>query len=181
MYPFGRLAWHMFLASRRPDLPIGGIHQSRHICWPWDIDMQGEMNNGGVLTTFDLGRIPLGHRTGLARAVSRRGWGLTTAGANVRYRKRIVPFRRYVMRSQNLGHDERFFYMRQSIWREDACHAHVLYRIAITGARRMVPVAEVLEEMDRRDWNPDLPDWVNRWIAIEAERPWPPEIGPPEG
>lgn len=115
MYPFARLAWQMLLANRQPDLPAGGLHESRHICWPWDADIFGEMNNGRVLTTFDLGRIPWGFRCGLARALRRRGWGLTTAGANVQYRKRIVPFRRYDMKSRALGYDERFIYLHQSI------------------------------------------------------------------
>ncbi|SOH93408.1 Acyl-CoA thioesterase FadM [Monaibacterium marinum] len=175
MYPFVRLAWHMFQAGRKPDLPTGGLHESTHICWPWDIDMFGEMNNGRVLSIYDLGRIPWGFRTGLARALRRRGWGLTTAGANVRYRRRILPLRRYVMRSRALGHDERFIYLHQSIWRGDDCHAHVVYRIATTGARRMVPIAEVLEEMGDPDWCPELPEWVQQWIDVEAARPWPPE------
>jgi len=176
MYPFARLAWHMLLSNRQPDLSAGGLHESRHICWPWDVDVFGEMNNGRILTIFDLGRIPWGFRCGLARALRRRGWGLTTAGANVQYRKRILPFRRYTMLSRALGYDERFIYLHQSIWRNDECHVHVVYRIATTGARRMVPIAEVLEEMREPDWNPPLPEWVERWIEEEAERPWPPEI-----
>ena len=58
MFPFARLAKDIFLARRMPPLEnITDIHESHHICWPWDIDLFAEMNNGRVLTLYDLGRM----------------------------------------------------------------------------------------------------------------------------
>ncbi|QPH54055.1 acyl-CoA thioesterase [Pontivivens ytuae] len=176
MYPFLRLAWQTVRAARQQPLPLDGVHVSQHICWPWDTDMFGEMNNGRVLTIFDLGRIPTAQRTGLLAALRRRGWGLTMAGASVRYRQRILTFKRYEMHTRCIGHDGRFFYLQQSMWREGDCHASILYRAAVTGARRMVPVEEVLEEMGATGWGPALPGWVDAWSAAEAQRVWPPEV-----
>ena len=46
MYPIFRLIKDTVLASRMERLPITGLHVSHHICWPWDLDMWMELNNG---------------------------------------------------------------------------------------------------------------------------------------
>ena len=79
--------------SRAGSLPLDGTHVSRHICWPWDLDLWLELNNGRTLTLFDLGRMPLARRTGLEAALRAHGWGLTVAGVSVRYRRRIRAVR----------------------------------------------------------------------------------------
>ena len=65
MYPVIRMAKEIVKFRNAPALPITGTHVSQHICWPWDIDLWMELNNGRTLTLFDLGRIPLAIRTGL--------------------------------------------------------------------------------------------------------------------
>ena len=69
--------------------PSPVTHVSYHRCWPWDIDLWMELNNGRTLTFYDLGRIPLARRTGLVELLRKQRWGLTMAGASVRYRARI--------------------------------------------------------------------------------------------
>ena len=77
-----------------------GTHVSHHYCLPWDIDLWRELNNGRTLTLYDLGRIPLAGRVGLIKVLRRERWGLTMAGASVRYRRRIRVFDRIEMRSR---------------------------------------------------------------------------------
>ena len=103
MYPVVRMPWQMW--RHRGDPPLGplGEHVSRHVCWPWDLDLWVELNNGRTLTLYDLGRVPMGARMGLTRALTRRGWSLTVAGASVRYRRRVRAFDRIVMRSRGVG------------------------------------------------------------------------------
>ena len=97
MYPFGRLIWQMLKAGRQSKIGLWEPHVSLHYCMPWDIDMFGEMNNGRVLTLTDLGRLSLGLRCGLVDVIRRKRWSLAMAGANVRWRQRILPMRRYKM------------------------------------------------------------------------------------
>ena len=59
MYPFIRLAKDIFINARATPLDMGETHVSHHICWPWDLDLWWELNNGRTLTIYDLGRIPL--------------------------------------------------------------------------------------------------------------------------
>jgi hypothetical protein len=73
------------------------------LCLPLDADMFWEMNNGRILTFYDLGRFGLAQRIGLMRTLRDRGWGLVVAGSSVRYRARIRPFQRFELRTRLLG------------------------------------------------------------------------------
>ncbi|GHC57040.1 acyl-CoA thioesterase [Neogemmobacter tilapiae] len=175
MYPFIRLAWQTWKVRKTPSLVMTDTHVSHHLILPWDLDPFLELNNGRTLTIFDLGRIPLGLRTGLKRAVRTNRWGMTVAGSTVRYRRRVVLFDRLEMHSRGIGWDARFFYVEQSLWRATECTSHVVVRMAVTSKQGIVPPERVLEAMGYAGENPILPDWVQQWSSAEAARPWPPE------
>lgn len=175
MYPVIRMFAQFAKHRRDPPLPVTGTHVSRHVCLPWDVDLWMELNNGRTLTLYDLGRIPLAHRCGLIAALRRNRWGLTMAGASVRYRRRIRVFETVEMRSRAVWWDDRFLYIEQSMWKRGGeCANHVVYRSAITGRDGIVPPAEVLRDMGRDPAPPEAPAWVTAWVASETERPWPP-------
>lgn len=175
MYPWFRMAKELLKYRNAPALHPFKPHVSQHICWPWDIDPWLELNNGRMLTLFDLGRIPMAQRTGLIKIARAKGWALAVAGASVRYRKRVKAFDRIEIRSRLLGWDARFVYMDQSMWKRGECTSQALLRSAITqGVRGIVPPAEMAEALNLPRESPPLPDWVSAWIAAEAERPWPP-------
>ena len=111
MYPVLRLAFQLARHRSDPPLPLTGTHESRHICWPWDLDIFGELNNGRALTLYDLGRIPWGLRIGLTPTLREQRWQVAVAGASVRYRRRVHAFDRISMRTRALGWDDRFFYV----------------------------------------------------------------------
>lgn len=177
MYPFVRLIYHM---ARTPAGDLGPLdtHVSHHICWPWDLDMWMELNNGRTLTLYDLGRIPLAKRAGLLDTLKAERWGLTVAGSSVRYRKRVRAFDRVEMRSRLVGWDARFVYIDQSMWRPDgSCTSQGLFRTAVTDANGIVTPDRVLAALGRSDVSPTLPDWVRTWAEAEGTRPWPPDRG----
>lgn len=176
MYPFVRMVKELVVHRNASPLPIDGIHVSHHMCWPWDIDLWRELNNGRTLTLFDLGRIPLARRTGLWQTLKRERWGLTIAGATVRYRKRIRVFETVEMRSRAVGWDHRFIYMEQSMWKGEDCTTHALYRGAITDRNGIVAPERVLAAMGLDTTSPELPGWVQAWIEAERQRPWPPQM-----
>ncbi|MCK0168800.1 thioesterase family protein [Jannaschia sp. S6380] len=174
MYPFFRLGWQMFRARRLPPISPLDTHVSHHLCLPWDLDGFGELNNGRVLTLYDLGRFTSGVRIGLLAALRRRRWGLAVAGASIRYRRRITAMQRIEMRTRIAGWDARFFYVLQSMWVDGACCSQALLRTAVVARGRAVPAADVVDEIGWTGDAPDLPDWVAAWIAAEGTRPWPP-------
>lgn len=178
MYPILRL-WSATRRSRRqPPLGLFEAHVSEIRCLPWDLDPWIELNNGRTLTLYDIGRIPLAVRTGLARVARENRWGVTVAGVSVRYRRRIRAFERVTMLSQMLGWDARFQYLQQSLWKGGDCANQMLLRWAVTGPQGIVPPARLAAEMGHPGPSPALPDWVQAWINAEATRPWPPEARP---
>ena len=175
MYPFFRMAKELVVNRNAPPLAMGEVHVSHHICWPWDLDFWMELNNGRTLTLYDLGRIPMAKRTGLIRAIRGNGWGLTVAGASVRYRRRIRMFQKFEIHSRALGWDKRFLYLEQSIWTKGHCANQALYRTAVTGPDGIVEPVKVAVTMGIDTQSPALPEWVQNWIKAEDSRPWPPE------
>ncbi|MCC5966851.1 MAG: acyl-CoA thioesterase [Natronohydrobacter sp.] len=176
MYPIIRFLKEVIKFRNAPALGITETHISHHRCWPWDLDPWIELNNGRTLTLYDLGRIPMGIRSGLTGVLRGQGWGITVAGNTTRYRKRIKAFQRFEMRSRCIGWDARFFYIEQAMWLGKDCANHILIRSAITSAQGIVPPVRVLEAMGQMQDSPELPGWVQAWIAADAERAWPPKI-----
>lgn len=175
MYPFIRMFKELIKNARAQPLSVLGTHVSHHRCWPWDLDLWRELNNGRTLTLYDLGRIPLAGRTGLTKVLLKNRWGLTMAGASVRYRKRVRMFERVEMHSRVAGWDDRFIYVEQSMWKGQDCANQIVYRSAVTGKNGILPTAEVLEAMGFEGPDPVLPPWIQAWIDADAQRPWPPE------
>jgi acyl-CoA thioesterase FadM len=151
-------------------------HVSHHICWPWDLDVFVELNNGRTLTLFDLGRIPLGRRTGLLGVLRRKGWGLTVAGSIVRYRRRVRMFERIEMRSRLIGWDARFLYVEQVMVVRGQAVNQVVIRSAVTDADGIVPTERLVAALAPELTAPELPEWVRTWLEAEDARPWPPTL-----
>lgn len=175
MYPIIRVIKEYVKARSMPSLDPLGTHVSTHRCWPQDIDQYMEMNNGRILSILDLGRTGLAQRVGLLSTLSKNKWGLTMAGASVRYRKRIRPFVKFRIVSKAVGWDERFFYIDQSIWIGDDCAVQALYRSALTDKNGIIKPEVVFATIGYNAPDaPVLPAWVQAWIDADKTRPWPP-------
>ncbi len=176
MYPIVRMIKEFVIHRNAPKLAPLGVHVSHHRCWPQDIDVFMEMNNGRILTIMDLGRTVLGKRVGLLDALSKNKWSLTMAGVSVRYRKRITPFTKFRLVSRAVTWDSRFVYLDQSIWIGDTCAAQALYRSAVTERNKLIEPDKVFRAMGYEGDPPLAPEWVKNWIDAEGTRPWPPEV-----
>ncbi|MEM9437886.1 MAG: acyl-CoA thioesterase [Pseudomonadota bacterium] len=175
MYPWMRLGYHMWKGRSLSPMDMLETHVSQHRVSLIDCDMFMEMNNGRILTIFELGRWQLSLRTGLWAGLRKRGWGFAVAGASVRYRKRLVPFERFEMRTRVLGWDERFVYIEQGMFKTSGeCANHILFRTAVVANGKAVATEEVEKMMGRTPGSPPLPDWAKAWTEADAQRPWPP-------
>lgn len=176
MYPFLRMTAHLLRARRAAALPILGTDVTAMRCWPTDIDLFMEMNNGRILTLYDIGRFNLSVRTGLLRVLRKERWGLVVAGASVRYRARIRPFQRFEIRTRVLGWDARFVYLEQAMWRDKTCCSNLLIRTGVTERGRLVASERVTAALGIDGPPPELPDWARAWIEADETRPWPPGL-----
>jgi len=174
MYPVFRLVATSVQALLSKPVDVDAVCDTTFRCMPWDIDMFFEMNNGRILTLYDLGRFDLSIRIGLAKVLKKKRWGLVVAGGTVRYRKRVRMFDKVSMLTQVAGFDDRWIYVAQSMWVNGQPSSSILLRTGITGKGKTISTDEVLEAMNVTDWKPEPSDWVKSWIASEEHRPWPP-------
>ncbi|MEM9971841.1 MAG: acyl-CoA thioesterase, partial [Pseudomonadota bacterium] len=174
MYPYLRAAWMIYRARRLPPMGIYDTHVSYHRAWPWDTDMFGELNNGRILTLFELGRWQSTVRYGFLRYFLKNRMSFAVAGVSVRYRRRIPVFQRYRIQTRVLGYGERFIYIEQSMWQGDTpCH-HMLLRAAIRDKDGTVLPRDFMERAGLEAEPRELPAWVRAWADADGERPWPP-------
>ncbi|WP_099825870.1 thioesterase family protein [Oceaniglobus indicus] len=175
MYPVIRLAKEMLKFRKAPPLGLFDTHVSHHVCWPQDIDVWRELNNGRTLTLYDFGRMVLFQRLGVINVMRREGWIGTVAGSSVRYRRRVRLFHRVEMRTRIVGWDARFLYIEQSMWRKGEATSNALMRTAVTDGNGIVPMARAATALGHDGASPPLPDWIAAWAEADARRPWPPE------
>ena len=178
MYPFLRLGWTLVTARKLPPMNPLEMHVSQHRCRLVDCDIFMEMNNGRILTLFELGRWQSTVRIGIIAPFLKGKLGFAVAGISVRYRRRIPVFQKYRMQTRIIGYDDRFIYVDQTMWQGDTCANQLLLRAAVLERAKSLPPVEFLKRMGFSTEQPDRPDWVTAWINADNTRPWPPDGGP---
>lgn len=171
MYPYLRVARVLVRAAFKPRADLDDASELALRVRPSDIDAYPEMNNGRFWTLMDLGRYDLAFRMGLMQMARRQGWFFVVAGGSIRYRRRLPPFARFVLRTRLVGHDGRWFYFVQEFVHRERIAAQAVVRAGLRTKTAAVPSTTVLGAVGREDWAPPLPDWVKAWIAAEEARP----------
>ena len=174
MYPFFRIVKELVLYGKPNSQSLFEEYVSYHLCWPWDLDVWLELNNGRTLTIFDLGRVPLVRRVGLHGILKKNNWSFTVAGSSIRYQSKISVFDKLKMHSRIIGWDNRFLYVTQTILRSGIPTTNVLIRVAIVSSQGIVSPEKVIHALDNKIANPNLPVWIKKWADSEKSRPWPP-------
>lgn len=183
MYPFLRLAKNIakssyrYRQSQKDGISVGltdttDYHFTASIN---DIDNFLEMNNGRILTLFDLGRNDFAIRTGLGKKLIQKRWGLVVAGSTIQYRKRIRLFDKVIMKTRICGIDERWFYMEQTMWVKGKCTCHALLRTGVTNLStgKTLDTQTVLDTLGHANVNFPPDEWVQAWIVADKLRPFP--------
>ncbi len=168
----------MAKARKMPEIGLYDWHVSTHRAWPWDTDLFGELNNGRILTLFELGRWAAGVRMGMIGKAFKGGIMFPIAGVSVRYRKRVPVFQTYRMQTRFLGFDAQFVYVEQSMWQGDTCMNQMLLRFAVKTKKGTMKPLDFMDLLGLGNENHPLPDWALNWIEADKTRPWPPTDGP---
>lgn len=171
MYVYLRVARVLVRALFKPKLDLDDSSELGLRVWPGDIDTYPEMNNGRYWTIMDLGRYDLAARTGLMQMARRKGWLFVVAGGSIRYRRRLPPFGRFLLRTSLVGHDGQWFYFVQEFVRQKQMAAQAVVRAGLRTEKGLIPSKAILEAFGRNDWAPPLPGWIRAWIEAEAARP----------
>jgi acyl-CoA thioesterase FadM len=138
---------------------------------PTDCDLNIHLNAGRFVSFMDVARMELIGRTRLLSKMLRRGWRPIMGGAVVRYRRSVLPFQRFSIRSRVVGWDEKWIYVEHVVEKDGAFCAIGHMRTVIRGKDGNVPPAEVLALMKLGDLvPPPLPPFVAKWRDAEDER-----------
>lgn len=143
-------------------------------CSLTDLDPMLEMNNGRVLTIYDIGRTDFIIRTGLGKQLLKQRWGMVVAGSTIQYRKRIRWFDKVTIKTQLVGIDEKWLYLEHSMWVKGKPCSSVLLRNGVTQGGKVIEMARVLKALGESDLEISPEPWVQEWIASNKDHRWPP-------
>ncbi len=84
MYPLARFIKVLFKARKKPKIGYLDSSSIEFRCRPWDLYMYNEMNNGRVMTLYDLGRFDLSYRNRFAKVLMKNRWATVVALLSIR-------------------------------------------------------------------------------------------------
>jgi len=152
---------------------IGALDESvvRFTVLPNDCDLNFHLNAGRFLSFMDVARMDLLGRTGLLRRMLRKKWRPLMGGVTVRYRRSVLPFERFDVRSRVLGWDEKWFYVEHVVEREGSFCAAGTVRTLVRSKTGNVSTRDVLALVGAENTpSPELPELVRRWRDAEDAR-----------
>lgn len=142
---------------RRRIEPLGEA-RVRFTVLPNDCDLNVHLNAGRFLSFMDIARVELIARLRILRPLLRRGWRPVMGGAVLRFRRSILPFERFDVRTRVLGWDEKWFHIEHIVERMGDLCAIARVRMAIRGKDGTVPPRDVLALLGVADMpSPPLP------------------------
>src|SRR5687768_16589990 len=152
---------------------IGALEDSivRFTVLPHDCDLNFHLNGGRFISFMGISRVELLGRIRLLRPMLRRRWRPVMAGVMVRFRRSVLPFQRFAVRSRILGWDEKWFYIQHIVEKDGELCATGYARGVIRDGKRNVPPAEVLSLLKLESVeSPPLPQAVALWREAEESR-----------
>jgi acyl-CoA thioesterase FadM len=161
----------MILARFRRRIELLGEARVRFTVLPHDCDLNFHLNSGRYLSFMDVARMDLIGRLRLLQPLLKRGWRPVMGGCVIRFRRSVMPFERFSIRSRVVGWDEKWFYIEHIVENKDGafCAAgHV--RTVIRGKSGTIPTRDVIPLLGREIASPPLPDFVAQWRELEDAR-----------
>ncbi len=136
--------------------------------WPNDLDLNMHVNSGRYLSFMDVGRMELLARMRLLRRAIRLGWRPLVGGAMITYRKSLLPFERFVVKSRILCWDEKWFYFEHVIVNSAGDLAAIAnVRGLLRGPKGNVAPQALVDLLREGTASPPIPDFIARWREAE--------------
>lgn len=162
----------IILTSRlRRRIPPLGEAIVRFTVLPQDCDLNFHLNAGRFLSFMDIARVELLARMRALSRLLRKGWRPIMGGCVMRYRRSIMPFERFDVRSRVIGWDDKWFYLEHIVEKDGVFCAAGHIRMLIRGKEGNVPTSDVLALVSKEPIaQPALPDFVASWRDLEDAR-----------
>ena len=135
--------------------------------WPNDLDLNMHMTSGRYLSMMDIGRVEILARTRMLRRVLKRGWRPIVGSTFIRYKKSLLPFERFIIRSRIVCWDEKWLYFEHILERRGEVAAQAYVRGLLRGKSGNVKPRELLELAGMPETqSPEMPVAVSAWKAL---------------
>ena len=135
--------------------------------WPNDLDLNMHMNSGRYLSMMDVGRMDILAQTRMLRPVLKRGWRPLVGATFIRYRRSLLPFERFTVRSRIAAWDEKWIYFEHILERRGEVAAHAYVRGLMRGPKGNVKPQELLELARSAGMSsPEMPEAIARWREL---------------
>ena len=162
-----RFLFAIFKSRFRPRLGVLDDCVIAMRVWPNDLDLNMHMNSGRYLSMMDIGRVEILARTRMLRRVLKRGWRPMVGATFIRYRKSLLPFERFTIRSHIVCWDEKWLYFEHILERRGEVAAQAYVRGLLRGKSGNVKPRELLELAGTPSLqSPEMPADVAAWTAI---------------
>jgi acyl-CoA thioesterase FadM len=126
---------HLVLASLfRPRIRPTDISRLAFRVWPHDLDTSLHMNNGRYWTIMDLGRADLMIRSGLWRAMLKKGWVPVVNAAKIRFRRELRLFQPFTLETRVVTWAETFVVMEHRILTQGRDGGEIVNAVALVRA-----------------------------------------------
>lgn len=140
-------------------------------CWPNDLDLNFHMNSGRFVSMMDVARVGILCQAGMLRGIIRLGWRPIAGAAMIRYRRSLLLFQKFQVRSRVVCWDEKWFYFEHIIEKDGALCAIGHVRALLRGRHGNVPPARFLEVVGAPDFeSPPMPEYIRLWNEAEGMR-----------
>jgi acyl-CoA thioesterase FadM len=168
---FFRFLIATILGRLRPGIDVLGTSTTTFTVLPTDCDLNFHLNAGRTVSFMDVARMDLLSRTRLIGPLLKRRWRPVMGGIVVRYRRSILPFDRFNIRSRIAGWDAKWFYVEHIVEKGGAFCAHAYVRTLVQTRDRNATPAEVLALVGSEELSsPPLPEFVLAWRDAEDRR-----------
>ncbi len=168
MVVFFRLFKTLLLARFKPKIGVFDQARVSMRVWPNDLDLNMHANSGRYISFMDIGRIDLLARMRLFRKVTALGWRPLVGGSMITYRKSLLPFERFTVKSRILCWDAKWFYFEHIITNAAGDLAAIAtVRGLLRGPNGNVPPAELVALTGESVTSPPIPEFIARWSQAE--------------
>ena len=107
---------------------------------PTDTDINLHLNNGRYFSVMDLGRLDLTIRCGLIKACIKKRWLPVVGSQMIKFIREIKTLTKYTLITNFVGHDEKWFYIKQEFQQNNKTVAVAYVRgVFLEGKRKVVP------------------------------------------
>ena len=135
---------------------------------PGDLDALGHVNNGKYLSLMDVARVDHALRAGYASIFRRRAWWPVVVASTVQFYSALLPFRRFIIETQLIGWDERTFFVRHRVVRNNAGRqliAEAIVRAVIRNSAGSIASRDVVVALGDIEPPGPMPNWIERWAC----------------